>query len=55
MLLLEKKRKLIRKGDAMAIVAVVLEALILLGLVYIGGLLLFGIVVDQMNSRARRS
>jgi hypothetical protein len=39
----------------MAIVAMVLEALILLALLYIGALVLFGAVVDRMNRRERRS
>jgi hypothetical protein len=39
----------------MAIVAMVLEALILLALLYIGALVLFGAVVDRMSRRERRS
>jgi hypothetical protein len=39
----------------MAIVTMVLESLILLALLYIGGLVLFGTVVDRMNRRERKS
>jgi hypothetical protein len=39
----------------MAIVIMILESLILLTLLYVGGLVLFGAVVDRMNRRERKS